>query len=341
MEKEKYRPFSFMILIVIFFIGAVAVSACLAVYFVHSGKIITADIERYTQNYSITLAETLSETASDLYDAEKTPLLQDFFYNRINKDIIDEAFFVLNNGKIILHSETSHSESLGGNIGNNEFAYNLELILRPALQNTKEVLFTSYNIIGRENPFDFAPRIKKFMKQYIYSGIDSTGWLTSKAVFHKNKPIGTISFIISKQKVFDAIIERFEEIKKYWKYGIAGSTAFSFLIALIFSLPIKRRYIKPATARKPRERFAKENRDDYFAIDEIENFSPQKTANRRALYEETEEITEREFDEEFITIDISYKTKGSEIVKLEKYDLWELESDEIQDAIPIRKKTLW
>jgi len=338
MKKVKHRRFPFIILIIIFLIEAIVVNACLVVYFIHSGKIITADIERYTKNYSMTLVETLSEAVSETYMEKKTSSLQDLFYNRINKDIIDEAFFVLSNGKIIFHSLKTHSENLGGNIGNDEFTYNMEMILYPVLQNTKEVLFADYNVIGTKNPFDFDPRVKKFLKQHIYSTIDSTGWLISKAVFYKNKPVGAVSFIISKQKVFDAIIERFEEVKKYWIFGMAGSAVFSFVIALIFALSIRRRYIEPVIATE----IHRSDAEEYIAEDITDDNFVIISQEMKAMDEGTvrDEIVE-EFTDDFITIDISDKAKDADTVELGKHDIRELESGEIQDAIPIQRKTLW
>ena len=342
MKKVKRRKFPFMILIIAFLIEVAAVSACLAVYFIRSGKIMAADAERNTKNYSAALAEALSEGIGKVYKGNKTPSLQNLFYNRINKDIIDEAFFVLNNGKILLHSRKAYPENLGGNISNGEFAYNIEMILYPSMKNTKEILFSNYNLIDTENPPNFDPRVKKLLKQYICPDtdstgclIDSTGWLTSKAVFYKNKPIGTISFIISKQKIFDALTGLFEDTIKYWKYGIAGSAVFSLLIALLAAFSMKG-YAKTVHAREGAKdaagkRIAESIEDDDFAF-KIEPYISQE-----------DETPEKELEDEFITIDISKdipnNAKDADTLELDEDDIWEL--DEIQDAIPIRKNTPW
>jgi hypothetical protein len=321
MKKVKRKRFPAVIFIFLLFAYSIAVSAGLAVYFIHSGRIITSGIEQYTKKYSVTLAEAVSESAASAYSTKKTGPLVDLLENRIREDVIDEAFFVLNNGKIIAHSKKTQDKSLGGNLSNDEFSYNLEMILYPSMQKTKEVLFTNYHLIDKSNPFDvYDARIKKALKQYLYNGIDSTGWITSKAVFYKGKPVGTVSFIISKARIFDAIISRFEEIKKYWKYGMAGSAAFSLLIALMITFSAGRR------CKNKYETF----RTD--AEDISDSLTPIDDDDDDNLFFE-ERRGRRSHEENFITIDIS--GEDADFRKPEMIDI----EPEIIDAIPIRKNS--
>lgn len=330
--KNKTFPVGFFILL--FFIQAILTTASLTVYFTHSGKRITSEIEQYTKNYSITMAEAVSDTAELSYDLKQYTALTDLLNNRIRQNIADEAFFVLNNGAIIAHSKKGAAESLKGNIGNDEFAYNIDLILSRSWQNSRDVLFCDYNFIDKTIPFEM--RELKLLKTYIYSGIDSTGWLASKAVFLKDKSIGTVNFIISKERIYNPISELINSVKQYWIYGMAGS----FTIALLVSIFIFLRYrsIQKKNTRLTSDEIIRDADD--IPLDSWDYEYPEDEISSYSVLTDDNDISEDDGENENIIIDISEPDLDLDLDMSELHtinDLSPSEPSKIRDAVPVRE----
>jgi hypothetical protein len=209
-NKKKIYPVGiFLLQLIILLLLSAGISS---LYFYFTVKKELAEIVKNTQNYSITLAEAFARVAELSYPSGKYHKLKSLFQDKIQADIIDEAFFVLSDGKIIVHSKKEIAKKLNGNIASDEFAYNMDLILLPLKKYSNEAQFIDYNIINNKIPFD--KRERYLIREYIYNKIDITGWLTTRAVFVKNKPIGTMNFIIGKQRIYNSIFSLIEESAK-------------------------------------------------------------------------------------------------------------------------------
>jgi len=205
-------------------------------YFLYTGKSQIDEMESYTKSYSISLADAFSSVAEIGYRTKKISILRSLFKEKIEENIIDEAFFVLKKGKIIAHSNRERAKNLKGNIASDEFSYNLDLILKPVFQKSREVLFTDYNVI--DVPVSFERNERTLLKRYLYSKIDTTGWLVSKAVFIKKKPVGTVGFIIGKEKIYTFIKDHIEHCIQIF----IASLCVSFILSLVVSLVVLIRY---------------------------------------------------------------------------------------------------
>jgi len=240
-NRRKIVPIG--IFMMLFIIESIIATLSVGAYFLFKGKNGVDDIERYTRNYSVTMAEAFSDVASLSYKSGRYRNLRLLFHKKIGEDTIDEAFFVLKNGKLIAHSDRSVEKQLRGNIANDEFAYNIDMILMPAKKRKRRVQFSDYNLINQKRPSFSFPLGKgrdhiKFLKEHIYKDIDSPGWLVSKAVFVRKKAVGTVNFIISKKRIFIFIESHLQECLKVFVLSIIGV----FLISLAVSIIVAVRY---------------------------------------------------------------------------------------------------
>ena len=181
-------------------------------YFYFTTKKRIIETENYTRNYSILVIEAFVRVAELCYKTRNYSKLRILFQEKIDKNIIDEAFFVLHDGKIITHSNKTISKSLNGNIVNDEFAYNIDLILMPLKSKIWGTRFLDYYIIDKKVPFK--KRITKLIKKYIYKKIDMAGWLTTKAVIVKGRAVGSVNLIISKDRIYNILQQHIKESRR-------------------------------------------------------------------------------------------------------------------------------
>lgn len=218
----------------LFIVQSILALGATAFYFYQSGLSKIKDIETYNKNYSITLAEAFADVAELSYGKKNYARLKTLFRGKIQENTIDEAFFVLRDGKLIVHSNKSIEKDLRGNIANDEFAYNIDLILWPLKRKSKKVMFTPYNIMGKTAPF--TREEKSIIKQYYYKDINVLGWLVTRAVFYQGKPVGTVNFLIYNDRIYEFLRNHINMAKQYMLYALAGAFCLSFFISLIVLL---------------------------------------------------------------------------------------------------------
>lgn len=235
-KKRKVVPVGiFFILLITFSLLSVAV---LSGYFYIEAKSRIFEIEKTTREYTIPLAEASANLAELSYKNKNYLKLKELFREKIQAEIIDEAFFVLSDGTIIVHSDKNVEKELKGNIAADEFAYNIDLIMLPVWSKTHNVQFMDYHIYNNELKIPFRKEITQLLKKYIYNKVDVLGWLVTRAVFYKGKGIGCVSFLISKDRIYKFLLELFNNI-------INLSIIFaviSFSLSLIISIIIFFRY---------------------------------------------------------------------------------------------------
>jgi len=237
-KNKKFRRAIFPIgifLLLLIILSAITTGGATA-YFLHTGKKQIAIIEKYTKSYATVMAEGFADLASYSIWTKRYIELRKLFHNEIKAATIDEAFVVLNNGTLIVHSNKNIEKKLKGNIATDEFAYNIEWILRPSIKKTREIQLTAYNVMGKIIPFYREER--NLIKKYLYKDINLTGWLVSKAIYVKGKPVGTVSFIIYRDRIYDYIESHIELSKKIIISCLIGS----FILSLFFSFIILIRY---------------------------------------------------------------------------------------------------
>ncbi|OHD67610.1 MAG: hypothetical protein A2W19_11390 [Spirochaetes bacterium RBG_16_49_21] len=213
----------------------IAAGATLA-YFFYTGRNTIKEIESSTRSYSVPLASAFADIAELSYRTKKISRLNALFHEKVDERIMDEAFFVLKNGTIIAHSDPKTAKRLKGNIANDEFYYNLDLILRPVYRKSRDALFTDYHVVSKPVPFTAITLV--LLKRFIYPKIDVTGWLASRAVFIKKKPVGTVSFIISKERIYSFIKAQIESSMRV----LIASLGVAFFVSLAVSLVVLVRY---------------------------------------------------------------------------------------------------
>ncbi len=197
-KSRSGKIFPVGIFFMLLFIESILAAGASAAYFFYAGKSGVAAIESYTRSYSLPLAEAFGAMTEMCYRSKNYARLRALFREKIEQKMIGEAFVVLKDGRLIAHSSPEMEKSLKGNLAGDEFAYNLDLLLQPVRRKSREVLFTDYNITSKSVPYERDMRAA--LKKYFYAGVDTTGWLVSRAVYgKKKKPIGAVCFIISKE----------------------------------------------------------------------------------------------------------------------------------------------
>jgi hypothetical protein len=227
----KKLIFPLGIFILIFLAESIIGIAGVMAYSYFSGKKNIRDIETYTVNYSKTMAEAFARVAEFSFTSKTYSSLNTLFHEKIEENTIDEAFFVLADGKLIVHSNTTIEKELDGNIAVDEMAYNLDMILKPVQTRSTDLILNNYNIVDKKIPFRKQDR--NLLKKYIYRDIDSTGWLFTRGVFVKGNPVGSVNFIISKDRIYSSIQGSIKQARYYSMIVLAVSIILSFFISLI------------------------------------------------------------------------------------------------------------
>lgn len=236
--SEGKTSFPTAIFLLIFIIEVAAASGGIFAYFYSSAKENITEIEKYTINYSKTMAEAFASVAELSYRTKNYSSLKSLFREKIEENTIDEAFFVLQNGTLIVHSNTTTEKRLRGNIANDEMSYNLEMILQPVKTGSRDLFFSNYNIIDKKIPFNRSER--ELIKKYLYTEINSSGWIFTKAVFHRNKAIGSVNFIVEKGRIYNLINTTLENIKLSLLISAAASFAIALAIAFIIMIRFRK-----------------------------------------------------------------------------------------------------
>jgi len=232
--KLKRLIFPIGIFLLMFIAESIIGTAGVVSYFYLSGKKNISAIENYTINYSKTMAEAFARVAEFSYTTKKYSSLKTLFHEKIEENTIDEAFFVLSDGKLIVHSSTTAEKELMGNIASDEMAYNLDMILLPVQTKSSELLINNYNIVNKTVPFKRNDR--DLLKKHVYKDLNSTGWLFTKGIFPKGKSAGTVNFIISKDRIYASIKESIDQAKYYTFLVVTISMMLSFFVSIIVLL---------------------------------------------------------------------------------------------------------
>ena len=230
-RKLKRIIFPIGIFFLLFLVESIIGVGGVVSYIYLAGKKNIADIENYTINYSKTMAEAFADVAEFSYLEKEYTTLKKLFHEKIETHTIDEAFFVLKDGDIVVHSSIATEEKLMRNIANDEISYNIDMILQPIRTKSTDLILNDYNITDKFIPFRRWERT--ILYKYVYKNLNSTGWLFTKCIFHKREPIGTINFIISKERIYTSIRESIDLVKYYSIMTIAISAILSFFVSLI------------------------------------------------------------------------------------------------------------
>ncbi len=230
-RKPGKMIFPVGIFFMLFFIESLIAAGASLAYFFYIGRGGIAEMESNIRSYAVPVAEAFGSIAEMSYRTKNFSRLRTLFRERIEQRIISEAFFVLRDGRLIAHSDPAVSESLKGNLAGDELAYNMDLILRPLAQKSRDVFFSEYNIVSKPAPFKREYRM--LLKRYFYPNIDSTGWIASRAVFGKKKPVGTVCFIIGKERIYSFLVAHINRSLGILFISLAVACAVSFLVTLV------------------------------------------------------------------------------------------------------------
>lgn len=231
MNDNKKILFPAGIFLILFIIELLFGTIALVGYSYISLKKNIREIEEYTLNYSKTMAEAFARMAELSLKTNKFESLKTLFHEKIQQNTIDEAIFVMADGRLIVHSNTFIEKGLRGNIANDEMAYNLELILEPVVKKSHELFFNNYNIIDSRIPF--SRKQKELIEKYIYPDISTSGWLFVRGVFVDNMPAGSVCFIVSKNRIYSEIHESASQAVRIWYIIAIASLTLSFIVSLI------------------------------------------------------------------------------------------------------------
>ena len=347
-NRKKLRKWIFPagIFMLLFLTETIIGTGAALTYLYLDGKKGIERIEKYTVNYSMTMAEAFARVAELSYKTKNYSSLKTLFHEKIEENTIDEAFFILGDGKLIVHSNTTTEKNLMGNIANDEMSYNLDMILQPVTRNSTELFLSDYNIIDKQVPFSRKER--EPIQKYYYKGINASGWLFTKGVFINGKPVGAVNFIISKERIFGSIIESIARGKIMLAAVVLSSLCVSLLISVIVMFryrSIQRRAGETASLEAPAERKLHSARtaavpvlhtdevipasELYFADDDLDGI-PDEPFDERIIEEEPGLFTLSAIDEEPLPELTSRSAEGND-----EYVTIELLGD-IDEEIPAK-----
>ena len=229
--RPRKKIFPAGIFLMLFMIETCLAAGGVLAYFYYTGKSKIGEIESYTADYLVPLAEAFGQVAELNYRARNYSRLRTLFQEKMEQRIIEEAFFVLKNGKVVAHSNPEYEKKSMGNIAGDEFAYNMDQIMKPVNQKSRDVLFADYNIVSRPAPFDRDLRL--MLKRYVYPKIDTTGWIVSRAVFSGKKPVGAVCLLVSKGRIYSFLAGRIDACLRMLQAALGISFSVSLLVTLV------------------------------------------------------------------------------------------------------------
>ena len=342
-KKLRKKKFPIGIFLMLFLTQSVIAAGATAFYFYSASKSKIQDIEQYGRNFSITLAEAFADVAELSHRSGNYSKLKSLIQEKIGENIINEGFFVLKDGKLIVHSDKAIEKSLKGNIATDEFTYNIEMILWPLKKKTAEVMFTPYNIMGKRVPFNRDE--KRLIREYLYKDINTLGWLVSRGVYSKGKPVGTVNFLIYNDRVFEYIRSQIETAKKAVVYAVAGAFALSLLVSLVVLIryrSIQKKTILLAPGEGPVPRIEQIQREKGRKVVPISAFRPADEEVVTIMLDDgikgpaPRASNEEQIDAARKPLSIRGKTPSGPAVRSEQAVLDM--GREIRDAIPIARK---
>ena len=194
-----------------------------------------SDIEDSKISIIQSLADATVLAASIDDDNERKTRLDAFYTSQGNSNFYEKAFLVSDNGTIISHSNPAEAKELNYNIAADEFRYNTDIIFEVLNKTSEKVSVNDYYILGSEIPF--SKKEIKYIKEYVYPGIDRNGWIVTR-VFDinskKGQKINYVScFIVSKTAIYDEIHNSIKSAKKLLLIILSVSFALAFFVSFI------------------------------------------------------------------------------------------------------------
>ncbi|MGB4267999.1 MAG: hypothetical protein WBK20_02340 [Spirochaetota bacterium] len=242
MQKDKPVQFPYAFVILLFFLIVIIVSSGALFY---KYRLLVSQIDEFTiqaKNVSKTLITTYADAAELAYATRSTNQLLSLIQESKNIKGIKEVFFVLDNGTIVAHSDKEKAKELKGNIANDEFYYNIDMILYPHTKQSRELFIFDYFI--PDLPLPFNTIIRKYLQQFLYKGINTNSWLVTKAVYSKGKSIGTINCIIVKSPIYDMMNSYYKELLYMLIIICGASMLFSLCTGIVVFIKQKRILLK-------------------------------------------------------------------------------------------------
>lgn len=300
------------------------------------------------------ISSSITHASTDIAELSSGQLQKDrlnsFFDKNKKNGFFTKAFYVLENGTLVAHSNSSEIERLGGNIAADEFQYNLDQIFYCIKENKKDIYFSDYYLIEEKIPFTKQEIF--YIKKYIYDKIDRNGWLSSKAIEKnvkiskekfKSKKIGTVNFIISKKPLYNNILKTKESLIQTEAILLAICAALSLFIGIIVYI----RYIM--ISNKATKTIQLETRSEYTPPENIDiNVDPKERYDTYSEYPEKDiDIKADDYFSETTFSEVSPRNlKAIDDVKEPNIQIVYDEEDEdaedsqivIQDAIPVNKR---
>jgi hypothetical protein len=157
--------------------------------------------------------------------------LADPIYKK-SEGLFTRAFVVRVDGSILSHSEDSEVTRLNGNIGADEFLYNVEEIYYSVKAGISGTVVRDYHLIDVKQPFDVAT--VELLKNLVNSKIDRNALLYSRRVVLKDRTLSSANIIISKSAIYSEIQRKLDEISRVKLLIIVSS----FLLSVIFGILI-------------------------------------------------------------------------------------------------------
>lgn len=317
--KQVFRvffPFGIFFLCSVLFLAVSNVSV--AYYYFDQAKEEIVTLEKDTKSYIAPLLEACAQIglAGEEIPADRLAVL---FSEYRKKGIVYKAFCVKEDGGIIAHSDPSEAKNLGNNIASDEFSYNIDQIFAPFKRNTQEIIFSHYYIIEKKVPFS-KDQIRH-IKKYISKDIDRNGWLLTRGMYRKGVPLASIAFIIDKEPAYSIIRNGIDRFFALLQYTISGSLGAAFLLSLFVF--IRYRMIAKRAVQSGIEEeitIPQSALSTTFNRDEISDSAKAET-ERNTLSEEDRRR------EPLLYIEIESSSHSRK-------------SDEILDAIPVRRSSL-
>ncbi len=238
MQNNKQVQFPFAFVIILFFIIAILASSGVLLY---KYRQLVSRIDEFTiqaKNVSRTLITTYADAAGLAYATRSTNRLLSLIQESKNINGIKEVYFVLDNGTIVAHSDKEKAKELKGNIANDEFYYNIDMILYPYTKQSRQLFIFDYFVPDLPLPFNTV--IRKYIKQFLYKDVNTNSWLVTKAVYSKGKSIGTINCILVKSPIYAMMNSYYKELLYMLIIIYGAAVVFSICTGIVLFIKQKR-----------------------------------------------------------------------------------------------------
>ncbi len=232
----KHITISFLTAVILFISTAYMITRIFELNFYNELRITVEERLRQKDSFAESMLLSLSQISAAGNSSTINELSKPIF--KKSQDLYKTAFISAINGTIITHSDPAEISRLNGNIGSDEFTYNLEEIYYVLTHQIDGIVKRDYHLLNEKVPF--SDSVIQTLKTRVYSTIDKNGLIYTKKIRLKNRQLCAAAIIISKSDIYAHIRMSFESLSRLKLFIILSCFFLSTVVGTVIFVLLKK-----------------------------------------------------------------------------------------------------